>query len=881
MKKRLALFLDGTWNTEDDSTNVYHAYSLTTEGMVEDNFFQKRYYDPGVGTGMLDSFTGGGFGLGLDKNVRQAYNWLVDNYEDGDEIYIFGFSRGAFTARSLMGFLAACGLIRWGAPMNISQLWDGYVFASQNRDKKDKAWWERNLKLRSNQFRFRRIGDIKDKKFYNRSEQTISEWSRRVDINYMGIFDTVGAMGWQALGVPGLTSKLDQHHNPYPSGILKKCRHALAIDENRTSFRLTRLEHFINNTDNYDQADCYDPDINQCWFVGAHSNIGGGYPNNFLAARPLEWILEGARNEGLIVKSKARIETMENLEQLQEHACLADLVDSYADFAKPLWEHIIRAKRHFRPIIRPDLIQEGQALHSINEEIDQSVFDFIKNNDAYAPLNLRPYIESPSTDKVLKKAFEKNLKNAKNAEFSVFSQTVLIVWCILAALGAEGFVQFFFPSAKGFGVMCTTIIASFYVLINLGETWANLELTFKPKSIIPKVMWNILMWLRLLGILLFAIGSFLFIKKSIIIGWDATDWPSYWNGLNGAFLQWWPVLLAAVATSLLFYLAKVRGTIVEKVKTLIGVASASFLSLCVTGGAIALATKIIHFLKGSDETPVLDAVSFDDTNPQTEAVAGMALLAALLWFIFYAGTKWVGKPMGKARANLGSIWQLQKKFSNAAIHELFEKWIHALKRPREGTVKNGQKQQGYDHEGYYDKDKCESLAWERVKNILEEAIWRDMLGFIPIYTLVFGLILWMGTHLDNFPCCSFLKTGLPIRDVPLWLFLISVTAIADIVENTIHLHYLKKYRNDRISSLAFLVAGFATVIKMIGFFIAGLWALLVVTIALGYLVLSQNDGGWRWAIATAIIYIVLLFGVPSFLKMVVVPKVKDLFISGK
>ena len=114
--RRLALCLDGTWNNRDDSTNVLHHFGLATEcrdhPLDTDTVTQLKFYLEGVGTGPLDKITGGGFGFGLETNVRAAYNWLVQNFEDAtplkqaDEIYIFGFSRGAFTARSLVGFIA-------------------------------------------------------------------------------------------------------------------------------------------------------------------------------------------------------------------------------------------------------------------------------------------------------------------------------------------------------------------------------------------------------------------------------------------------------------------------------------------------------------------------------------------------------------------------------------------------------------------------------------------------------------------------------------------------------------------------------------------------------------------------------------------------------
>ncbi len=106
VKQRLVICLDGTWNKRDSGTNIYHLSNLIQEGEVADQWLQRIYYDPGVGTGVLDGVTGGAFGIGLSENVREAYDWLVEHYNDGDEVYIFGFSRGAFTARSLVGLIA-------------------------------------------------------------------------------------------------------------------------------------------------------------------------------------------------------------------------------------------------------------------------------------------------------------------------------------------------------------------------------------------------------------------------------------------------------------------------------------------------------------------------------------------------------------------------------------------------------------------------------------------------------------------------------------------------------------------------------------------------------------------------------------------------------
>lgn len=117
-KKRLALFLDGTWNAVGDNTNVWRLKSLCSETSA-DGLPHVTYYDVGV-----NGFLGGTFGKGLSENVAEAYKWLMDQYNPEDEIFIFGFSRGAYTARSLAGFIAKYGLLRPGAPLGVNQLYD-------------------------------------------------------------------------------------------------------------------------------------------------------------------------------------------------------------------------------------------------------------------------------------------------------------------------------------------------------------------------------------------------------------------------------------------------------------------------------------------------------------------------------------------------------------------------------------------------------------------------------------------------------------------------------------------------------------------------------------------------------------------------------------
>lgn len=117
---RLVVCCDGTWNTPDQERNDVPTPSNVVRiyNALLDDADQKRYYHPGVGTdgSKLDRLRGGGMGTGLAKNIKSAYAWLARHHRAGDPIYLFGFSRGAYTVRSLAGMLRACGLLELAAP---------------------------------------------------------------------------------------------------------------------------------------------------------------------------------------------------------------------------------------------------------------------------------------------------------------------------------------------------------------------------------------------------------------------------------------------------------------------------------------------------------------------------------------------------------------------------------------------------------------------------------------------------------------------------------------------------------------------------------------------------------------------------------------------
>ena len=174
--RRLVLLFDGTWNDErhpDAATNIVRLWELIAHGSREakdrnESVDQRIFYDEGVGTGYLDRLTGGFFGSGLSEKVCHGYRFLSQFYEAGDEIYIFGFSRGAFTARSLAGFVAASVLLREEECNrdNLAFAWKYYRTPPKERFPADRATLQNNL---GNRFHDTKLGSAIDFAFHAQS----------------------------------------------------------------------------------------------------------------------------------------------------------------------------------------------------------------------------------------------------------------------------------------------------------------------------------------------------------------------------------------------------------------------------------------------------------------------------------------------------------------------------------------------------------------------------------------------------------------------------------------------------------------------------------------------------------------------------------------
>src|SRR5215468_11067155 len=141
VKKRLVVCCDGTWNDADSAENFTNVVRIARaiqpyDDRTGEQIPQIVYYHSGVGTGdLVERFAGGGLGLGLSRNVRDAYAFLANNYCDGDEVFLFGFSRGAYTARSIGGLVGYAGLLHKADMDRFALLWEGYRL----RGKQDQA----------------------------------------------------------------------------------------------------------------------------------------------------------------------------------------------------------------------------------------------------------------------------------------------------------------------------------------------------------------------------------------------------------------------------------------------------------------------------------------------------------------------------------------------------------------------------------------------------------------------------------------------------------------------------------------------------------------------------------------------------------------------
>jgi uncharacterized protein (DUF2235 family) len=315
--KRLVFCFDGTWNRLDSPhpTNVVIAAEsvlpFSNEGVA-----QAIFYDDGVGTGEHEHFSGGIFGTGLVKNLGDGYRFLIFNYTPGDQIYVFGFSRGAYTARSFVGLLNTCGILLRKEAARVNE---GIALYKQ-REASD-AFREKMMRFRRDYSPAICLSDAEHEWRLTNIAGYAQSPAPRLRVEYVGVWDTVGA-----LGIPiryaylGWFNEKHQFHDTSLSAFVKSARHAVAIDERRLDFRPTLWDNLdsLNEAAGKQSADV-DAPYQQQWFPGVHSSVGGGGERRGLSDLALEWVLDGARAAGLTLDGGAHSRIFELSPNYQEH----------------------------------------------------------------------------------------------------------------------------------------------------------------------------------------------------------------------------------------------------------------------------------------------------------------------------------------------------------------------------------------------------------------------------------------------------------------------------------------------------------------------------------------------------------------------------------
>lgn len=368
-KRRIILLLDGTWNQDETAgnrTNIVRLRDLIADSLdplnaappsnamqsevsraiVSPRTFAGReyvvFYQRGVGTGPFDQVLGGVTGAGLDLNVRRAYRFLSFHYQPGDEIFIFGFSRGAYTARSLTGFLGATGLLRCDACTEAQESLAWSFYRTPPNDRFPGIWKQLEPHVHPR-------GEFR--------------------VTCLGLFETVGALGVPLQGLRRLNRQKFEFHDVELSSQVDLGLHALAIDEHRRPF-----EASVWRRNNFKRTSAV---VEQVWFPGVHADIGGGYFNDQERNTATQRGLDDLALDWMIRRLRANVPDFPVTDEAwigpPEHGALAPQHDSLAPAYKILGSAIrsIYNKPIPLPLLNKRDVAVGEDPHAkvINESI--------------------------------------------------------------------------------------------------------------------------------------------------------------------------------------------------------------------------------------------------------------------------------------------------------------------------------------------------------------------------------------------------------------------------------------------------------------------------------------------------------------------------------
>lgn len=281
MPKNIVVLSDGTGQDggASHSTNIYKLFNMAENRTAR----QTCFYDPGVGTGRLGRYTARATGWGLGRNVRECYQFLFDNFQAGDRIFLFGFSRGAATMRSLSQFIHLFGVLPKSRGKLVKKAWS--IYAIDDPEKRRKA---------ADEF----IG------------QHHTMWTK---VHFLGCYDTVAALGapfnWASRAIDRIPGFKHRFHDLRLSPSVVHAFQALALDDQRQTFHPVLWDPIEDEgaarAEGRDELAC--ETMRQVWFAGMHTDVGGGYPRQQLSDIPLVWLTQMAVERGLHIYPDNRV----------------------------------------------------------------------------------------------------------------------------------------------------------------------------------------------------------------------------------------------------------------------------------------------------------------------------------------------------------------------------------------------------------------------------------------------------------------------------------------------------------------------------------------------------------------------------------------------
>jgi uncharacterized protein (DUF2235 family) len=308
----ILVFSDGTGNSSGKlfRTNVWRLYKAVDLADPQNPREPRQfaYYDDGVGTSSFRplALLGGAIGVGLARNVRDLYAFVCRTYRPGDKIYAFGFSRGAFTVRVLVGLILNQGIVQYnGSEADLKR----DVKNAYRAYRRERCVWRGQVHVKVARWLRDLVIECLLGKSYNKLNNIHFVDGKELKVEFVGVWDTVAAYG---LPIDELTRAIDfiwplSMPDRNLNRNVNRAMHALSLDDERNTFH----PQLWNEGPPPKSTDIPAPNegrptgtikcerLSQVWFAGVHSDVGGGYPDDSLSYVPLEWMMTGAKNAGV------------------------------------------------------------------------------------------------------------------------------------------------------------------------------------------------------------------------------------------------------------------------------------------------------------------------------------------------------------------------------------------------------------------------------------------------------------------------------------------------------------------------------------------------------------------------------------------------------